>query len=111
MTDNLILYELRKIHETLTKTKQDHTLNFRMMKSTEAFNFSEPIINTTKIGSIRSSVYDSVFIVNRGNNQILYNDNLLAVTPGAYELTEIAELIKEETNGYVIIEPDKNTMK
>ena len=30
---------------------------------------------------------------------------------GAYELTEIAQLIKEETNGNVIIEPDKNTMK
>ena len=33
------------------------------------------------------------------------------ITPGAYELTDIAELIKEETNGNVIIEPDKNTMK
>ena len=31
--------------------------------------------------------------------------------PGAYELFEIAELIKEETNGNVIIESDKNTMK
>ena len=35
-----------------------------------------------------------------------------AFTPIAYELTEIAELIKkEETNVNVIIEPDKNTMK
>ena len=33
------------------------------------------------------------------------------ITPGAYELTEIAELIKEETEGIVIIEPDKSTMK
>ena len=33
------------------------------------------------------------------------------ITPGAYELTDIAELIKEETDGNVIIEPDKNTMK
>ena len=32
-------------------------------------------------------------------------------TPGAYELTDIAELIKKETDGNVIIEPDKNTMK
>ena len=30
---------------------------------------------------------------------------------GSYELTDIAELIKEETDGNVIIEPDKNTMK
>ena len=33
------------------------------------------------------------------------------ITPGAYELTDIAELLKEETDGNVIIEPDKNTMK
>ena len=35
----------------------------------------------------------------------------IAITPGIYELAEIAQLIKEETSGYVIIEPDKNTMK
>ena len=33
------------------------------------------------------------------------------ITPGAYDLTDIAELIKEETDGNVLIEPDKNTMK
>ena len=33
------------------------------------------------------------------------------ITPCAYEITEIAELIKEETEGNVIIEPDKNTRK
>ena len=33
------------------------------------------------------------------------------ITPGAYELTDIAELIKEEIDIIVIIEPDKNTMK
>ena len=48
MTDNVILYELQKIHEALTKTKEDHTLIFRMIKPTEKFNFSEPILNTTK---------------------------------------------------------------
>ena len=31
--------------------------------------------------------------------------------PGAYELIEIAEIMKEETNVNVIIELDKNTMK
>ena len=51
-----------------------------------------------------------MFNVNRRNNQILYEENILAVIPGAYELIEIAELIKE-TNGNVIIEPDKNAMK
>ena len=33
------------------------------------------------------------------------------ITPGGYKLTDIVELIKEETEGNVIIEPDKNTMK
>ena len=73
MTDNLIFWKLQKIHETLTKTKEEHTLNFRMIKPTGKFNFSEPLLNTTKLGSIRLSVYNSGFIVNRGNNQFLYN--------------------------------------
>ena len=106
MTDNLILYELQKIDET--QTKEEHTLIYRMIKPTDKFNFNEPILNARKLGSIRLSVYISVFIV---NNQFLYSDNK-AITPGAYELTEIAELKKkQETNGNVIIEPDKNTMK
>ena len=57
--------------------------------------------------------------MNRRNNQFLYEGNgeawpeihILAVVPGAYELSEIAELMKEETIGNVIIEPDKNTME
>ena len=48
MTVNLILYELKKIHETLTKTKEEHTLNLTMMKSTEKFKFSKPIHNSSK---------------------------------------------------------------
>ena len=66
-----------------------------------------------------------MFNVNRGNNQFLYSETSVeplhgwakpnsdnkAITPIAYELNEIAELIKEETNGNAIIEPDKNTMK
>ena len=83
-SDNLILWELQKIHDALTKTKEEHILNFRMIKPTEKFNFSEPIPNSSKLG--------------------------LAVIPGGYELIEIAELIKEETNGNIILEPDKNTM-
>ena len=119
MTDNLILWELEKIHEALTKTKEERTLNFRMIKSTEKFNFSEPILNSSKLGLIRLSVYNSVFNVNRRNNQFLYDTQgetwsdtrILAVIPGAYELTEISDLIKENTIGNAIIEPDKNTMK
>ena len=119
MTDNLILCALKKIHETLTKTKEEHTLNFRMIKPTEKFIFSEPILTSSILGLNRLSVYNSVFNVNRRNNQFLYDTQcetlsyirILVVIPGAYELIEVAELIKEETNGNVIIEPDKNTMK
>ena len=151
MIDNLILRELQKIHEALTKTKEEHKINFRMIKTTEKFNFSEPILNKTKLGLNRLSVYNSVFNVNRGNNQflcagtVLDDDDALAnplisnsntnsspssniisffsynykripllystITPGVHELTEIAELIKEETEVNVIIEPDKNTKK
>ena len=72
MTDHLILYELQKINETLTKTEEEHTLNFRMIKPTEKFNFSEPILNSSKLGLIKLSVFYSVFNVNRRNNQNSY---------------------------------------
>ena len=39
MTDSLILWELQKIHEALTETKEEHSLNFSMIKPTEKFNF------------------------------------------------------------------------
>ena len=68
-SDNLTLYELQKIHDALPKTKIEHTINFRMIKPTAKSNFSEPILNTTKLGLIRLSVYNSVFNVNRRNNQ------------------------------------------
>ena len=59
-----------------------------------------------------------MFNVNRRNNQFIYDikvetwsdTRILAIIPGAYYLFEIAELIKK-TNGNVIIESDKNTMK
>ena len=101
-----------KIHDALYKTKEEHTLNFRMIKPTEKFNISEPILNTSKLGLIRLSVHNSVFNVNRMNNQLIYdtqgetwsNTRLVGIMPGAYELNEIAELIKEETDGNVIIQ-------
>ena len=93
-----------------------------MIKPTEKLNFSGPILKSSKLGLIRLSVYNSLFNVNRRNNQFLYDTQgegaycpgsqnwtdtrILAVIPGAYELFEIAELIKEKTNGNVIREPD-----
>ena len=56
MTEKLILYELQNIHEALTTTKEEHTLNFRMIKPTEKFNFSEPKLKSSKLGLIRLSV-------------------------------------------------------
>ena len=52
-----------------------------------------------------------MFNLNRRNNQFLYDTQgetwldtrILAAIPGAYEIIEIAELIKE-TNGKLIIE-------
>ena len=73
MTENLILWELQIIHEAPTKNNGKHTLNLRIMKSTEKFNSSEPIINTTKLGFIRLSAYNSLFYINRGNHQIFYD--------------------------------------
>ena len=101
-TTSLILYELRKINETLSKTKEEHTLNFKSINTTEKFNFSEPILNSSKLGLIILSVYNSVFNVNRRNNQFIYyskgetwsDTRISAIIPGAYELFEIAELIK-----------------
>ena len=179
MTDNLILWELHKIHEALTKTKEERTLNFRKIRPTEKFSISEPILKTTKLGLIRLSVFNSVFNVKRNNYQFFYASTVIedsdgspivepfssntntntdtntntntnkerakppamaeplisrispdsnitsvviynykgipllysTITPGSYELTDIAELIEEEIDGNVIIEPDKNTMK
>ena len=118
-TTSLIIYELRKINETLSKTKEEHTFNFRKIKPTQKFNFSEPILNSSNKGLIGLSVYNSVFNVNRRNNQFIYgikretwsDTHILAIIAGTYELLEIAELKKEETNGNVIIESDKNKMK
>ena len=72
-----------------------------MIKPTEKFNFSEPILNSSKISLVRLSFYNSVFNVNRRTNQFLHDTQgetwsdtrILAAIPGAYELTEIAELI------------------
>ena len=75
--NNLMFRELQNIHEALTKTKEEYTLSFRMIKPTEKFNFSEPILNTTKLGLIRLSVYNSVLNVNRKNNQFLYASTVI----------------------------------
>ena len=69
MTDNLILCELQKIHEDQTTNKEKHILTLRMIKPTEKFNFNETVLNTTKLGLIRLSVYSSLFNENKLNTQ------------------------------------------
>ena len=73
-TSSLFLYELRKINETLSKTKEEHTLNLRMIKPTEKFIFNEPILNSSKLGLIILSVYYSVFNITERNNQFIFTN-------------------------------------
>ena len=120
-TSSFILYELRKINETLSKTKEKRTLNFRKIKPTEKFNFSEPKLKTTKLGLIRLSVYNSVFNITERNNQFIFINpqsfhqidasKIFIIPPGSYELTDMADIIEQETNKNVTIQVDKNTMK
>ena len=44
-----------------------------MTKPTEKLNFSEPILNSSKLVLIGLSVYNSVFNMNRKNNQFIYD--------------------------------------
>ena len=53
-----------------------------MTKPTEKFNFSEPILNTSKLGLITLSVYNSRFNVNSGNNQFLYVETSVELLHG-----------------------------
>ena len=40
MADSLIFWEIQKMHETLTKTKEEHIINFTMIEPTEKFIFN-----------------------------------------------------------------------
>ena len=118
---SLILWELQKITKELTKTKDEQTLNFRTIKPNERFHFNNPILNTTKMGLIRLSVYNSVFNITERNNQFKFTNpvtfhqvdaaKVFIIPPGSYELTDMADIIKQETNNNVLIQVDKNTMK
>ena len=120
-TSSLILYELRKINETLSKTKEEHTLNFRMIKPTENLTLVNLCLTKRNLVLIRLSVYNSVFNITERNNQFTFTNpqsfhqidasKIFIIPPGSYELTDMADLIKQETITNVIIQVDKNTMK
>ena len=61
----------------------------------------------SNINSVSSSNITTVLKYNYKGTPLLYS----TIAPRAYELTDIVEFIKEETNDNVIIEIDKNTMK
>ena len=87
-----------KIHEGLTKTKEKHTVNFRMIRPTEQ-NFSAPIINTTKLGLFKLSSYSSLLNVNRRNNHFLYSSTVIEdYSPIRETASPIAEPLSPNTN-------------
>ena len=102
MTDNLnnagatslMLWELQKITKELTKTKEEHTLNFRMIKPNERFNFNNPILNTTKIGSIMLSVNNSLFNLTERNNQFMFTN------PQAFHQIDAAKVFNIPPGSY-----------
>ena len=76
-------------------------------EETSIGNLSSNSNSNSNTNSVNSSNITSVLNYNYKGIPLLYS----TITPGACELTDIAELIKEETDGNVILEPDKNTMK
>ena len=66
-------------------------------------NLSSNSISNSNTNFINSSNIISLLNYNYKGIPLLYS----TITPGAHELTDIAELIKEETDGSVIIESDK----
>ena len=92
-TNNLVFWELQKITKELTKTKDEHTLNFRMKRPTERFHFNEPILNISKLSLIRLSVYNSVFRITERNNNVIYASKISTIPPGAFELVDIAYIV------------------
>ena len=92
-----------------------------MIKPNERFHFNNPIINTTKIGLIRLSVYNSVFNITERNNQFMFTNpqafhqieavKVFIIPPGSYEVTDIADIKKQETNNKILLQLDKNTIK
>ena len=73
------------------------------------------------MGLVRLSVYNSVFNITERNNQFKFTKpqtfhqvdaaKVFIIPPGSYELTDMADVIKQETNKNVLIQVDINTMK
>ena len=90
------------MYKGVIEIKEQHTLNLRMVKRTERFKFCKLLLITKKLVFIRLSVYNSVFNLNIRSNQLLddnssstviYAPKLFpAISSGAYDLSETAEL-------------------
>ena len=48
LPDSLILWDLQKTYDALTKTKDEHALNFKMTRPIGRFCFNERVFNTTE---------------------------------------------------------------
>ena len=108
---NRFLWELQKIIIETTKIKDEYTLNFRMKRPTERFHFNDPMLITSKLGLIILSVYNSVFNITERKNNFINANKISRIPHGAYELVDIADIIKQETNNNVSLQADKKTMK
>ena len=82
-----------------------------MKRPTERFHFIESILNTSKLGLLRLSVYNSVSNITKRNTHVIYASKISTKPSGAYEIVDIADIIKQKTNNNVLKQEDKNTMK
>ena len=73
-----------------------------MIKPNERFHFNNPILKTSKLGLIGLSVYNLGFNITERNNHLIYvSSKISTITPRAYELADLGDIIREETNNKV----------
>ena len=94
MTNTILV--LQKIIKELTKTNDEHTLNFRLIKPIERLQFKIPILITSNSGFTRISVYNLVFNITERNTQVIYASKVSTIAPRAFELADIADIIKQK---------------
>ena len=114
------------IYDNLSREKKQMSMNFIMTKSTERFPINPSIIGRSPyfLGLHNLSVYNSIYNITEKNNKIRYSERTtsnensatfmgqdIVLEPGAYEFDDLQEIIKQKTDGKVIISINKQTMK
>ena len=102
------------------------SLNFIMNKSNERFPINPSILTEGQyfLGLHNLSVYNSVYNVTEKNNKIRYSERTtsnensatfmgqdIVLEPGACAFDDLQEIIKQKSDGKVIISINKQTMK